>query len=46
MNNSQFLIFSSQLAILALLLPAGLILLAGGQEQGKNCELRAENQEL
>jgi ammonium transporter, Amt family len=34
MNNSQFLIFSSQLAILALLLPAGLILLAGGSLAG------------
>lgn len=35
MNNSQFLIFSSQLAILALLLPAGLILLAGGSLAGR-----------
>jgi ammonium transporter, Amt family len=35
MNNSQFLIFSSQLAILALLLPAGLILLAGGSLSGR-----------
>ena len=35
MNNSQFLIFSSQLAILALLLPAALILLAGGSLAGR-----------
>jgi Amt family ammonium transporter len=35
MNNSQFLILSSQFAILALLLPAGLILLAGGSLTGR-----------
>lgn len=35
MNNSQFLILNAQSAILALLLPAGLILLAGGGLAGR-----------